>query len=85
MTETPFTLIDDERPVEVSAAVRDGAVHLSAAAVADALGVALPPEIGDDGIEIGRLAARLDSPLALDAEARVGYHGISAPERSRTL
>jgi hypothetical protein len=84
VTGSPFTLIDDERPLVVPAVVRDGAVHLPAAAAA-ALGVPVPPETDAGAIEIRQLAAALDRPLALDADARVGYLGVSAGDRARAL
>jgi hypothetical protein len=85
MTSSPFTLIDDDRPVVVPAVVEDGTVHLSAAAAAAALGVPAPAVTGAGAVEIRQFAAGLDRPLALDVDARVGYLGVSAGERARAL
>jgi hypothetical protein len=84
VTPAPFTLLDDGRPVEVPADVRDDTVRLARAATAAALGVTLGSEVPDP-VEIGRLAAVLDRPLALEPSSRVGYLGVSARVRGQAL
>ena len=101
MRGEPFTLIDGARPVAVSATVTGDAVRLSGEAVGAALGWEIRPEglcrdgvcrpfppdaapVGD-GIDLARLAALLDRPLALDAAERAACLGVSAGERQAGL
>jgi hypothetical protein len=41
--------------------------------------------VGPRGIDLERLAERVDRPLALDPGARVGFFGASASSRARRL
>ena len=41
--------------------------------------------VGSAGIDLRELASVLDRPLALDADARAAYLGVSAGERARAL
>ena len=54
----------------------------------DAMCVPLPAgsRLGAGGVfDLGEVAAALDRPLALDADARAAYLGASAGERAQTL
>jgi hypothetical protein len=54
----------------------------------DTMCVPLPAgsRLGEGGVfDLGEVAATLDRPLALDAEARAAYLGVSAGERAQTL
>src|SRR6267143_886370 len=54
----------------------------------DAMCVPLPAgsRLGEGGVfDLGEVAATLDRPLALDADARAAYLGVSAGERTQTL
>ncbi len=96
MSETSFTLIDESRPVEISARVADGTITLSPDAVRTALGFELKPaglcrgevcipvrddRIADTGIDLVALAKALGRPLALDADNGAAALGASAMER----
>ncbi|OGK80652.1 MAG: hypothetical protein A2X52_05390 [Candidatus Rokubacteria bacterium GWC2_70_16] len=99
--ERDFTLLDDGRPVAVSAGVREDGVRLSPRAV-EALGWRLEPEglcreglcvplpagasrAAPDGISLDHLAALLDRPLALELQERAAYLGASAADRAGAL
>lgn len=100
--ESPFTIIDGGRAVEVPAAIAGDGVRLSPAALAAALGWEVSPEglcreglcvpvpegwpgLGPAGVDLARLAALLERPLALDLDERAAYLGGPARERSRAL
>ena len=54
----------------------------------DAMCVPLPAgsRLGEGGVfDLGEVAATLDRPLALDADARAAYLGVSAGERAQAL
>jgi hypothetical protein len=71
MPETPFTLIDGERAVDVAARVEDGRVRLAPAALHDALGWELRPEglcRGDVCVPVRDRAALADG-RGVDLEA----------------
>lgn len=72
MSEQRFTLIDDGRPVHVSAVVADGRVRLSW-------------PVGGDALDLADRAALAGRPLALDLEERVACLGVSARERNEAL
>jgi hypothetical protein len=96
-----LTLIDDGTPHEVGGTVRDGRAVLAPAALAalgwelhpEGLcreGLCIPvPADGTlevaGGIDLEAFARLLDRPLALDADERAAYLGVSAGERQRAL
>jgi hypothetical protein len=83
MDATPFTIIDDGRPLRVSARVADGRLRLASPEVHAALGVTT--RAGEDEVDLEELAARLERPLALDVEERAAYLGVSARSRAAAL
>jgi hypothetical protein len=101
MSEPTFVLIDDGRPRELPALVRDGRIALPPEALAalgwelhpeglcrDGLCVPVPDEAGlagPDGVDLAALARLLDRPLALDVAEGAGWLGVSAGERARAL
>lgn len=101
MAERDFTLLDEGRPVAVSAGVAADDVRLSPQAV-EALGWRLEPgglcreglcvplpagasRAVPDGIALHQLAALLDRPLALELPERAAYLGASAADRAGAL
>lgn len=101
MPEQRFAIIDDGRPVEVTAEVEDGRVWLRAERVQTAFGwdlkaeglcrgdvcIPLPPGISTDRgrIDLADVAAVLRRPLALDIPESVAYLGTSPEERGAAL
>ena len=101
MPEQPFLIIDDGRPVKVTAAVGDGSARLSASILRDALGWELRPEglcRGDVcvplrqgasrdplGLDLADIAEMLCRPLALDVEEGAAYLGAPVEERCLAL
>jgi len=101
MGEERFTVIDDARPIEVTAAVTGDRVRLTAAALERALGWELTAEglcrdglcvprrgataAEESGIDLAELAEALDRPLALDVTERAAYLGVSAADRAGAL
>lgn len=101
MSAALFTLIDDGRPLSVAASVGGGRVALRPDALAalgwdlhpeglcrEGLCVPVPDGAaleGPDGVDLVALARALDRPLALDADERVAWLGVSAGERARAL
>jgi hypothetical protein len=100
MPERAFTIIDETRPVEVTAVVDGDRVRLAAEAVERALGweltaeglcrdamcVPLPAGAGDaGGIDLTVLARALDRPLALDAEEGAAALAAAAAARASAL
>ena len=96
-----FTVIDDGKVHEIDAALRDGRVSLSSAAL-ETLGWELHPEglcreglcipvpadaalETSDGVDLAALAKVLDRPVAIDLDERAAYLGVSAGERARAL
>jgi len=99
VSEQPFVIIDDGRPIEVSIHVDAGRVYVPASA-ASALGWALKPEglcWGDvcvplppgmleaRGLDLARAADALCRPLAVDLGEAAAYLGASVDERCRAL
>ncbi len=101
MSEKPFVIIDDGRPVTVPATVNDSVVRLPAESLRVALGwelkpeglcrgdvcVPLPPGASADhpGIDLAGLAEVLCRPLALDIVEGATYLGAPVEERCNTL
>jgi hypothetical protein len=83
--ESAFTLLDEGRAVRVPARIVGDRVELSSEAVAwlAASGTTHPSRA--DAVELTELASRLNRPLALDLDERVGYLGARADERGRRL
>jgi hypothetical protein len=96
-----FTVIDDGRPVEVTALLTGDRLWLPAADLGRALGFALRaeglcrdglcvprragPAAGEQGIDLADLAETLDRPLALDVAEHAACLGVSATERAGAL
>lgn len=94
-------IIDDGRPIEVTAAVGEGSARLSVGVLRDALGWELKPEglcRGDacvplqpgssrdpNGLDLTDIAEALCRPLVLDLEESAAYLGPPVEERCRTL
>ena len=100
MTEHPFTLIDDDRRLDLDVEVRGDQVWLSAAALEHGLGWELTPEglcrdglcvprrggaADESGIGLAELAAVLGRPFAVDVPERVAYLGAAAADRAGAL
>jgi hypothetical protein len=96
-----FTLIDDGVPHEIDATMDDGRVWLSPEALGslgwelhpeglcrDGLCIPVPDasalEVGGR-IDLGAVARLIDRPLAIDADERAAYLGVSAGDRARAL
>jgi hypothetical protein len=73
---TELTLLDEGRPRAVPARLAGESIRLDP----EAAGLGPP---GD--ADLGTLAASLDRPLALDAEERAAYLGVSARARAARL
>ena len=96
-----FTLIDDGTPHEIDATIESGRVLLSPAALGslgwelhpeglcrEGLCIPVPAdaalEVGGH-VDLAALARVVDRPLAIDADERAAYLGVSAGERALTL
>jgi len=83
--ESAFTLLDEGRAVVVLARITGERVELSAEAVARLAAPGTVRSAPSDVVELTELASRLNRPLALDLDERVGYLGAPADERGRRL
>ncbi len=96
-----FTLIDDDRVVETRAVLTNEAVMLAPDELRSALGWEIGPEglcqgaqcipvrdqalVTAQGVDLVRLAALLDRPLALEPAERAAVLGVSASTRGAQL
>ena len=96
-----FTLIDDGSPHEIDATIENGRVWLSPEVLGslgwelhpeglcrDGLCIPVPDasalEVGGR-IDLDAVARLIDRPLAVDADERAAYLGVSAGDRARAL